>query len=218
MTTAHAFHARAEHRWPVVIALVVAIGLYLLLPGSFFPTLRYVISAICAALLLVLIVLNPHRLSKEATWSRAISVSLAVVLLGANQIALIQLIYQLVNVGGSDAPGILIAAVQVWATNVIAYSLVFWELDRGGPVVRRREPKEDQPEPDFRFPQNDYDEGWMPEYFDYLYFSATNAMAFSPTDVLPVRIRAKAIMLVESLSGFAILALVIARAVNVVAS
>jgi uncharacterized membrane protein len=212
------FHARAEHRWPVAIALITAIGLFLLLPGSFFPTLRYVISGICAVLLLALIVLNPHRLSREATWSRAISVGIAVVLLGANQIALVLLIYQLVNAGAADAPGILVAAVQVWATNVIAYSLIYWEIDRGGPIVRRRDAKEDQPPADFRFPQNDYDDGWLPDYFDYLYFSASNSMAFSPTDVMPVSHRAKAFMLAESLSGFAILALVIARAVNVVAS
>ena len=84
--------------------------------------------------------------------------------------------------------------------------------------MRRREAKEDQPPADFRFPQNDYDDGWLPEYFDYLYFSATNSTAFSPTDMMPVTIRAKAFMLAESVSGFAILALVIARAVNVVAS
>jgi uncharacterized membrane protein len=219
MTTVdRSFHARAEHRWPVAIALVAAIALFLLLPGSFFPTLRYIISGICAVLLIVLIGLNPVRLNREAVWSRAVSVSIGVVLLAANQIALVLLIYQLINVGGADAPGILVAAVQIWATNVIAYSVIYWEIDRGGPIVRRRESKEDQPRADFRFPQNDFDDGWLPEYFDYLYFSATNAMAFSPTDVMPISLRAKAFMLAESLSGFAILALVIARAVNVVAS
>jgi uncharacterized membrane protein len=216
--TQKTFHSRAEHRWPVAIALITAIALFILLPGSFFPTLRYLISGICAVLLLVLIVLNPHRLNKEAVWSRALSVSVAVVLLVANQFALVLLLYQLINVGRSDAPGILVAAVQVWATNVIAYSLIFWEIDRGGPIVRRREAREDQPAPDFRFPQDDYDQNWLPEYFDYLYFSATNSTAFSPTDTMPVTIRAKALMLAESVSGFAILALVIARAVNVVAA
>ncbi|PZQ87846.1 MAG: hypothetical protein DI534_13810 [Leifsonia xyli] len=229
--TAADFRTRPEHRWPVVVAVMVAIGLYVLLPGAFLPGFRYTIAGICALLLIPLIVLNPVRLTRETRLSRGLSVSLAVVLLVANQVALVQLGYQLLVAHNADAPGILLAAVQVWVSNVIAYAIIYWELDRGGPVARRRDARADLPPADFRFPQDeDHDAvtevaarssaraDWSPQFFDYLYFSTTDAMAFSPTDVMPLSMRAKVFMLIESVSGFAILALVIARAVNVMDS
>ncbi len=227
--TSVAFRTRPEHRWPVVVAVVVAVALYVLLPGAFLPELRYTIAALCALALVPLIWFNPVRLTRESRWSRISSITLAVLLLVANQIALVQLGYELLFGHSADAPAILLAAAQVWVSNVIGYAIIYWEMDRGGPVARRREARDDLPPADFRFPQ-DEDAGavvevaarssgradWSPQFFDYLYFSATDAMAFSPTDVMPLSIRAKALMLVESISGFAILALVIARAVNVV--
>lgn len=226
--TAAEFRIRPEHRWPVAAAIVVALGLYLLLPGAFLPALRYAIAGVCALALVPLIWFNPVRLTRESRASRIASLALAAVLLLANQLALVQLAHGLLTTRDADAPGILLAAVQVWVSNVIAYAIIYWELDRGGPVVRRREARVSLPPADFRFPQDeDHDAvaevasrssaraDWSPQFFDYLYFSATNGMAFSPTDVMPLSIRAKALMLAESLSGFAILALVIARAVNV---
>jgi uncharacterized membrane protein len=58
---------------------------------------------------------------------------------------------------------------------------------------------------------------WRPGYIDYLYMSVTNMMAFSPTDVMPLTTRAKLLMMLQSMTGFVLLALVIARAVNIVA-
>jgi hypothetical protein len=55
---------------------------------------------------------------------------------------------------------------------------------------------------------------WTPSFLDYLYFSGTNSMAFSPTDTMPLSHRAKALMLAESFGGFVMLALVIAHAVG----
>jgi hypothetical protein len=47
------------------------------------------------------------------------------------------------------------AALQVWATNVIAFGLIYWELDRGGPVARTQKPREELPLEDFRFTQDE---------------------------------------------------------------
>lgn len=227
MTSAE-FRRHPEHRWPVVVAIVAALVLYLALPGAFLPELRFTLAGVCALALVPLIWFNPVRLTRESRWSRIASIVLAVVLLLANQVALVQLGYQLLAVHTSDAGGILLAAVQVWVTNVIAYAIIYWEIDRGGPVARRRDAREELRAADFRFPQDEDADAvaevaarssqksdWGPQFFDYLYFSATDAMAFSATDVMPLSIRAKALMLIESLSGFVVLALVIARAVNV---
>jgi uncharacterized membrane protein len=216
-----------ESRWPAAIAIVVALALYTTLPGTFFPELRYVVLALGVVLLIPLIVLNPRRLNREARWSRLLSIGQTLILLIANQVALIQLIVQLVTVQGSDGHPLLLAALQVWVTNIIAYALLYWELDRGGPVARRIRAREKLEPADFRFPQDeDHDavtevavrssvkSDWVPGYVDYLYFSLSNAMAFSPTDTMPLSHRAKALMGFEAFAGFVLLALVISRAVS----
>jgi uncharacterized membrane protein len=204
----------------------VAVVLYATLPSSFIPELRYVVVGLCLALFIPLVVFNPHRLTRESGWSKVLSRLVVAVLLGANLIALGQLVWLLVTDRG-DGPGLLLAAVQVWVTNVIAFALVYWEMDRGGPVARRTLPREKVQLADFRFPQDeDHDAidevrgrssqatDWMPGYVDYLYFSASDSMAFSPTDAMPLTHRAKMLMMLEAFSGFLILALVIARAVS----
>ncbi len=219
--------ARAEHRWPAVVALVVALALYATLPSAFFPVFRYSVVAVGLALLVPLIALNPARLHRETAWSRYLATGQALLLVGANAIALVQLIVLLTTSKSADGPTLLLASLQVWATNIIAFALVFWELDRGGPVSRRHRVRTDLPVADFRFPQDeDHDAieevaarssqrtDWVASFFDYFYFSASNSMAFSPADVMPLSIRAKALMVTESAGGFVLLALVIARAVS----
>jgi uncharacterized membrane protein len=220
------FRIASEHRWPIAVAVLVALAIYALLPG-FNPGLRYTVVGICVALLAVQIVINPTRLNAEYRWSRRLSIALGVILLLANQVALVQLIVELVLAQRKDGPGLLLAAVQVWVVNVIAYSLLYWEWDRGGPVSRRRDPREKLPAADFRFPQDEDDDtvaevakksskvsDWMPSYLDFLYFSASTSMAFSPTDVMPLSHRAKMAMMIEAFAGFVLLALVIARSVS----
>jgi len=219
--------ARAEHRWPAVAALLVAITLYALLPSSFLPELRYTAVAIAALMFIPLIAVNPLRFHRQTTWSRRLSVGQVLFLGAANQVALVQLVYALVHADKSDGPELLLAAAQVWITNVIVFALIYWEMDRGGPVTRTQAKRADLPRADFRFPQDeDHDavrevavrssntSDWTASYVDYLYFSASNSMAFSPTDAMPLSHRAKLLMLIESFAGFVILALVIARAVS----
>jgi len=219
--------ARAEHRWPAVIALLVALGLYASLPSSFLPGLRYAVVGIGLVLLVAVIAVNPLRFNRETKWSRWLGVVQALILLAANQVALVQLIMLLTDANTKEGPTLLVTALQVWLTNVIVFALIYWEMDRGGPVTRTRALRKDLPQADFRFPQDeDHDaveevssrssirSDWTPSYIDYLYFSGSNSMAFSPTDAMPLSHRAKALMGIESFAGFVILALVIARAVS----
>jgi uncharacterized membrane protein len=218
---------RAEHRWPAVVALLAALSLYAALPSSFLPGLRWVVVAVGLAMLVPLVILNPHHLRRETAWSKYLSAGQAVLLVVANEVALVHLIVVLVTDTDQSGPVLLVAALQVWVTNVIGFALVYWELDRGGPVARRHSPRAVLPSADFRFPQDEDDDaveevarrssprsGWVAAYGDYLYFSLTNSMAFSPTDTMPLSLRAKALMAVEALSGFVLLAVVIARAVS----
>lgn len=206
-----------EHRWPVLVTSLAALGLYVLLPDSITFLPSWLIPTIGVVVLVPLVLMNPKRLDQETTWSRWISLAFAIGLTLVNQVYVILLIIELVN-GRASGPSVLLTALAVWITNVVAFALVYWELDRGGPVARRIEGLGDHRQQDFRFPQQDGSpgpSGWMPEFFDYAYFSLTNMMAFSPTDTMPLTRRAKGLMAYQSLTGFVLLALVISRAVNI---
>jgi uncharacterized membrane protein len=212
-STDRAGAASPEHRWPALIAIVVAVVAYALVPSQIDVIPRWIVPAVTGLMLIPLIVVNPHHFSRETTWSRWLSIGLAILLALGNQVQVVLTIGHLVQ-GNSDAPAVLLTALQVWLTDVIAFGLIYWELDRSGPFARRMTTTDAVA--DFRFPQED--DGpvpWRPGYFDYLYFSLSNMMAFSPTDVMPMTIRAKALMAVQSFTGFVLLALVISRAVNI---
>lgn len=140
---------------------------------------------------------------------------LAVVSLGTG-LLLLALIGSLV--GGYEQSGgqLLAKGVIIWTTNTITFGLWFWNVDRGGPERRF---EHNPPPPDFLFPQlsdpNVAEPGWRPRLFDYMYVAATNAIAFSPTDTLPLTRVAKELMLAESVVSIGTVLLVIARSVNI---
>ncbi|SDK43208.1 hypothetical protein [Arthrobacter sp. ok362] len=218
---------RSQHRWPAVTGLLIALGLYAALPSAFLPVIRYTVVGTGLVMLIPLLILNPRRLRKETRWSKKLATGQALLLVAANGVALVQLIILLTSSGSGNGRTLLLAALQIWVTNIIAFALVFWELDRGGPVARRNAHRDSLPAADFRFPQDeDHDavtevatrssvkSGWVASFVDYTYFSLSNSMAFSPTDTMPLSPRAKMMMGLEAAGGFVLLALVIAHAVS----
>src|SRR6266498_2589997 len=127
------------------------------------------------------------------------------------------LIYRLLYGGMTEKPSVLLlTGGAIWLTNVIVFALWYWEIDRGGPAARAHARKK---HPDFLFAQMVSPElaehEWEPYFVDYLYLSFTNATAFSPTDTLPLSRWAKLAMMFQSALSLATLALVVARAVNI---
>lgn len=150
---------------------------------------------------------------------REIAIGLLALVWLFNVLGIVVLVISLVSHSAVHITGrqLLISGGSAWLTNAIAFGLAFWELDCGGPVARALATARRQP--DFQFPQDENvelaREGWAPRLWDYFYVSLTNAMAFSPTDAMPLTRPAKALMAAEStLSAIAIL-LVAARAVNI---
>ena len=203
-----------EHKLPVTFTILAAFALYLLLPEeiSLFP--RWVVPAVGALVLIPLIIMNPRRVTRETAWSRWVGIGFALALALVNQVYVVIIVVQLVN-GQIDGPSILLTAFAVWITNVIAYALVYWELDQGGPYARRIDGVRDDAPQDFQFPQQQNGASWDPVFFDYAFFSLSNMLAFSPTDTMPLTLRAKGLMAYQALTGFVLLALVISRAVNI---
>lgn len=221
-------NAKGEHRLPAMIATIAAILLYGLLPSVVQPLwLRIPVVVIATILLISITIINPARANRDTKLFRYASLALVAVLAVMNLAALVYTIMQLITTKPGDGPDILAAAAQVWATNLIAFSLLMWELDRGGPVRRRQRDRNELPPADFRFPQ-DEDKAtaeevseqssersdWRPSFVDYFYEAAVASMAFSPGAGVPVRPRAKLLLIVQSLTSFVLVALVIAHAVG----
>jgi uncharacterized membrane protein len=202
--------------WPPQLTLAVAIGLQLLLPSRLTVGPRWMLPALEAILLGVLIIVSPLRVEGPHAVRRRLAVTLAMLASAANTISLVLLCHFLLNHNVPSGHQLIIAGVLIWLTNVIVFSLWYWELDRGGPGTRAA--GEDEL-PDMLFPQMTSDDrfapGWRPQFADYLYTSLTNATAFSPTDTLPLTIVAKLAMGLQSVVSLVTLGLVISRAVNI---
>jgi hypothetical protein len=207
-----------EARWPMAGAVVAAIALTILLPAGVRLGPKWLLPLIEGLLLLAVIVGDPVRISRRSRALRAVSIALVSVLVFGTLWATGQLINDLIHGGPetNSASDLLAAGSVVWVSNNIAFALLYWELDGGGPTARAREAADHL---DLAFPQqlNPHlaQPNWQPRFIDYLYLGFTNATAFSPTDVMPLVPWAKIAMTVQSVISLAILGLVIARAVNV---
>lgn len=206
-----------EHRLPVAAAVVLAIALQLVLPDRLVIRPTWLLPTLEGLLLVGLIVANPRRINRTSTVLRVASVSLIVLISLANAWSSAELIKGLVNgTEGDNASLLLSRGVSVYFTNILVFALWYWEWDRGGPVPRARGLR---PYPDFLFPQMAQPElaprDWRPNFLDYLYVSFTNAVAFSPTDTMPLSRWAKMLMLLQSAIALLTVTFVVARAVNI---
>jgi hypothetical protein len=211
--------SRGEQRWPVTVSVVVAIVLQMTLSDSLTKPLPHaLLPTLEGALGIALIVVNPVRIERGGPVARMGSIALIVLITAANAISAVLLIRAILEAlpNTASAGPLLASGASIWATNVIAFGLWYWEFDRGGPVHRAEGTRMF---PDLMFPQmatpHLAPRNWRPYFIDYLYLAFTNATAFSPTDVMPLSRWAKITMAVQSGVSVALGALVIARAVNI---
>ena len=210
--------AYGESRWPMAGAVLAAMVLTLLLPDDFRLAPRWFLATIEGLLLATLIAADPRRITRRSTALRAVSVALISVLALSAIWSTIQLIDDLIHGGPetNSAAALLQAGGTVWASTILAFSLLYFELDSGGAAARAHHMPSS---PQLAFPQQlnpDLNaQHWRPRFIDYLYLGLTNSLAFSPTDVMPLAPWAKIVMGVQSLVSLVILGLVVARAANV---
>jgi len=206
-----------EERWQVTACIVAAIVLQALLPRRLVPGHTLLLPVIEGVLLVALVSRNPRRIVRTSPLLRVLSLALIASLSFANTWSVFRLIKGIIRgTEGKQATALLFTGGAIWVGNVLVFALWYWEFDRGGPASRAAG---DDPVPDLVFPQMLSPElaphDWEPWFVDYLYLSFTNATAFSPTDVLPFSRWAKVVMMLQSGVSLMTVALVVARAVNI---
>ncbi|WP_037914633.1 DUF1345 domain-containing protein [Actinacidiphila yeochonensis] len=208
---------QGETRWAVTASVALVLVVQSTLPARLVVHPRPLLPAVEFALLACLVALNPHRIERRSAAYRALSLVFTAATAGANLYAAVRLAVDLVHGRSHLAAGaLLLTGGGIWLVNVVVFALIYWELDRGGPVARAGGVRQ---VPDFLFPQMQAPElaqpDWEPAYFDYVYLSFTNSTAFSPTDVMPMTRKAKGYMLTQSAVSLVTVVLVVARAVNI---
>lgn len=206
-----------EAHWPPQLTILVAIALQVLLPERLSEGPKWLLPALEGAMLVALFIASPNRLERPHSVRRRLALTIAALVSTANGISLVLLSKHLLDpklaaIGGRS---LIVAGAEIWLTNVLIFSLWYWEMDRGGPG--RRAAGCDL-SPDMLFPQMSETRlcpGWRPQFADYLYVSLTNAAAFSPTDTMPLSVQAKMVMGLQSLISLVTIGLVVSRAVNI---
>ena len=207
-----------EPRWPALVAVLAVGGLYTALPSSLIVGPRW------AFLLIVVLMLIPTVISHYKEYhdlNRVLGFAVtAIVTLG--MIASVSLLIRALPQHTESPLELLTSAAALWATNVLVFALWYWRLDAGGP--HSRDKRRSHTDGAFLFPQmtlspeakREMDEqNWSPNFFDYLYIAFNTSTAFSPTDT-PVLARwGKVLMMLQSVISLTVLALLAARAVNI---
>jgi hypothetical protein len=208
-----------ERRWPMALAVLATGGLRAALP----PELRngdarWAFVAVDAVLLAILIIGDPGRIDRDSTWLRVMTGTLIGVISAVNAGAAVRLVAGIIDGAkfSTNANILLASGGAIWLSNVIAFGLWYWDLDRGGAAARARGSGR---APAFVFPEMTNTEyvgpDWYPKFMDYLHLSFTTATAFSPTDVSAIKSWAKLMMMAEEAISLVVAILVVSRAVNI---
>jgi len=206
--------------WPPQLAIAVAIGLSFTLSDKLVVGPKWLIPSLEGVLLLSLVLIGPRRVGQITSEAhrRFLWVIAGVVTL-TYLLALGLLVRYLITGGKTSGFPLIGSGAALWATNVLLFAVIYFELDGGGPLKRF----EGHPWRDLLFPQMDsprdtpLHERWRPTFLDYLYTALTNATAFSPTDTLPITQTAKVLMGIQGTAAVVTVGIVVARAVNILA-
>jgi hypothetical protein len=211
-----------EARWPVALGILVVYLLLGVLPERVRMCPAWVLWATAGAVLAPLALVALAR--SKAFWQRVETVVVLAFVLFAGLATLTFLTDLLSDIigrtGRVSGLALLSSSVALWSVNVLMFSLLYWQMDRGGPGKRTAGAGTPR---DWSFPQDSATDGevrpgWRPTFPDYLFLSFSTATAFSTTEVAPYTVRAKMLMMTEATISLMTLALVAARAINILGS
>jgi hypothetical protein len=179
---------------------------------------RWLFLVLVVILLGILVVGDPGRIDRDRPWLRNLTSVLIGLITVANADAAVRLVIGIIDTSSftENAKVLLASGAAIWLTNIIAFALWYWNLDRGGPAARAAGAGA---APALIFPEMVHTDhvaaDWYPTFVDYFHFSFATATAFSPTDVSAVKPWTKLMMMAEAAISLAVAVLVVARAVNI---
>ena len=207
-----------EPRWPVVVALLAVGSLRFALPESLSFGPNWLLIVVIATLLVPTLIarhLRRHDLNQRLGYVVASVVT-------ADMIWSLVLLVRALPSHKEQPLDLLRSAAVIWLTNILVFASWYWRLDAGGPNARDAAPG--HTDGDFLFPQMTLSDetkramgetDWSPGFVDYLFVAFNTSTAFSPTDVPVLSRWAKVLMMTQSLVSFTTVALLAARAVNI---
>lgn len=201
-----------EPRWPAFVGMLAASAVYLALPEPLSVGPGWSLLAIIV-LLMIPIVISDRRGDHKVT--RALTLMANVIITLAMIAALVHLVRG-IPAHLETPQALLRSAAALWMANILIFALWYWKLDGGGPLQRER--PGGLANTSFLFPQmarESHDESWTPHFIDYLFLAFNTSTAFSPTDTAVLSRWAKAGTMLQSLISLTIIALLAARAVNI---
>jgi uncharacterized membrane protein len=211
---------RGEPRLPMALAIISVGVLYMFIPSDFristSATIGYPVELLI--LLTLLVIGDPGRIDREVPWLRVVTTIMLCTITLATTVAVVRLVIGILQKAAFTSPTqLLTLGAIIWITNVIQFALWYWHLDSGGPAARVLGLA--KTEPAFHFPEQGMPEikgaGWYPQFIDYFALSFNTGTAFSSTDVAAIRHWAKLMMICESAISLTLVALVVARAINI---
>jgi hypothetical protein len=203
----------------MALAVLAAGGLRAALPPQLRSgDARWVFVVVVVGLLVILILGDPGRIDRDSASLRLLTGTLIGLISAVNAVAAVRLVAGIIGAAtfSTDANVLLASGGAIWLSNVIAFALWYWDLDRGGAAARARGSSR---QPAFVFPEMTNAQyvghDWYPKFMDYLHLSFTTGTAFSPTDVSAIRPWAKLMMMAEEAISLVVAILVVSRAVNI---
>jgi hypothetical protein len=206
-----------EARWPGILALFAIAGLRLALPRSLAAGPGWVPLAIVTVLVIPTVLAQRLRRLQLNRWLGFFTTGIVT----ADVVWSLSLLVAALPAHTLPPTVLLRSSVILWCSNVLIFASWYWRLDAGGPNARDR--RKAHQEGSFLFPQMTLDasdpdsvaNGWSPGFVDYLFLAFNTSTAFSPTDVPVLSRWAKVLMMLQASISLATIALLAARAVNI---
>jgi hypothetical protein len=207
-----------EPRWPAMLALFAVGGLRLALPEPLSVGPSWLLISIVGALIVPTVLARRQgndRLNQILGYLLTSIVTL-------DMVWSLGLLLQALPSHKETPKDLLVSAAALWITNILVFASWYWRLDAGGP--RARELRGVHANGAFLFPQMTLDKQakrtmgercWSPGFIDYLFLAFNTSTAFSPTDTPVLSPWAKVMVMVQSFISFTTVALLAARAVNI---
>jgi hypothetical protein len=209
---------KAEPRWTPALAILVVLFLLVVLPHhvQVMPVWVFHVAALAVLGVMAAVTLTPANTLWQRI-ERMLIILLAVAYIANTIVELVDMIGVItLHPSKSNVFSLLSSSVAIWVANVLTFSMLYWQIDRGGPYARASKLSV---KPDWLFPEaatpEDAPPDWQPLFPDYLFLGYNTATAFSPTDALPLTRRAKMLMMLESTISLLTLVIIVSHAINV---